>query len=323
MNRSTQMVAACLPRAKSVPLAVDITVYPNTDAGGWYFEPVLTELLPHSKRWGHLAINFDLGCSNLPLQDDFLDKSTVEKLRHLDASLLEELCIQNDEWDGAGRCRWDWSHWSTPKLRHIETIFYFPRSLPGLANVSSLVFMLPVEFLSLSGILLEISRMDNLQDFTFALCCGEEMDGERIELFERIEFPRVQRLHISTELNSPFEDRTPAVKRSLFSSLFFPCATYLHLEFLASIYADQGQWEDDGPHDFHFNKEISRVLRHVDQFSRVRDFHLRILTPLEDHHDVNQGFTKLSIPLDMLPNVKHFTLESNTRARHRGTGQSR
>ncbi len=126
MNRSTQMVAACLPRAKSVPLAVDITVYPNTDAGGWYFEPVLTELLPHSKRWGHLAINFDLGCSNLPLQDDFLDKSTVEKLRHLDASLLEELCIQNDEWDGAGRCHWDWSHWKHPQTPTYRDHFLFP-----------------------------------------------------------------------------------------------------------------------------------------------------------------------------------------------------
>jgi len=328
MGRSRSVNAACLRRVKGVPVAVIVVVYPDDRrANGWYFEPILAELLPHSERWGQLGIKFDLLHSERHFREDFMDKAMVQKLRHLNAPLLEKLWISNDDWAGGGVAHcdwslWDWSHWSTPKLRHIETHNFFPRSLPGLANVSSLTLGHRVDSSSLSGILKEITRMDSLQDFTLNLCSCEETDVERIELFERMEFPRVQRLHILTELHFPFEDRTPAMKRSLFSSLFFPCAVYLHLELGASKYADQDDWGKGETYDFdfieetydlHFNKEIHRIFRHVGQFSQVNDFHLKIDAPLGDHHDFNQGFTKLSIPLNMLPNVSYFTLESNTR----------
>ncbi len=148
--------------------------------------------------------------------------------------------------------------------------------------------------------------MDNLRDLSFHLCSSEGMVGEGCELVERMEFPGIQRLHIKAELHFPFDDRTPAFKRTLFSALSFPDAVHLHLEMYASIDEDHHQCEEGDAYFSCFNEETPRIFRNVGQFPQVEDFHLEINNHNEDR------YTIFSIPLNMLPNVKHFTLESNT-----------
>ncbi len=93
MNRSAGMIATCVPRAKDVPLTVDITVnpVPTGVATRWCLEPVLAELLKNVSRWGHLGIDIRLNSS----QPHQIGESTIQQLRKLDAPLLVELCIQN------------------------------------------------------------------------------------------------------------------------------------------------------------------------------------------------------------------------------------
>lgn len=311
INRSSKMAVACLPRARSVPLIVNITVCPDENTGGWSFDPFINHILPCAKRWGQLIVVYDF----LTRDDLDLNKATYQKLRQLDAPLLEELQIANDSWDISGTCDWDWSQWNTPKLRRVEAVFCFPSHLPGLASVISLELTLHADHVSISGILAEISRMDHLLDFTFTLL-SSEMDVEPIEVPVKMIFSSVQRLHITTELHFPEENPNPAIKSALFSSLFFPSVVKLHLKLLDydhDKYLHDPGWEDsDALINSYFNNEIARIFRHVEQFPRVSEFHLRVHPALSSYRGSVGGVIYLSVPLDMLPGLKHFTLVSDT-----------
>lgn len=127
INRSSKMAVDCLPRARSVPLMVHITVCPNESTGGWYLEPILKHLLPCAKRWSQLSIVYDF----MSRKDIDSNKATYQRLRQLHAPLLEELHVTNDSWDIEGRCQWDWSQWNTPKLRRVLFPFSSSWTLHG------------------------------------------------------------------------------------------------------------------------------------------------------------------------------------------------
>ncbi len=157
-------------------------------------------------------------------------------MRHLDAPLLEELHIDSDDFEDTLRPHWDWTQWNTPKLRRIEAVYLFPRSLPGLANVTSIDLTLRVHDKSMSGILEEISKMVHLQDLSlgFTNC----VYNEDAVPYEKLEFPYVQRLESRPTSTFELRDSTPAVKRSLFSSLFFPGVVRLKLRITGSDFSE-------------------------------------------------------------------------------------
>lgn len=310
MTESGEMVAACLPRTKGVPLLVDLMFYQNHHTKDWFFEPFLTEILPHSKRWRHLGIVIDsaYGGEDIPL--DVLTNLKGQKLPNLDAPRLEELCIDNSDYHIDGGIdapeSWDWSQCNAPNLRRIKTIFCFPRSLPGLSNVTNVDLAFRIDDASMFGTLKELSRMDHLQELALDLCSCKDIDEVRTELHERLEFLHVHHLQIRTELHLPYDDGTSALKRALFSSLFFPSAVKLELDLKGSKCTGETYLLEQC---LHFSKEVICIFRHIDQFPRLDDFRLKIGASLEGKVRV---YTDTSIPLNMLASLKHFTLQSNT-----------
>ncbi len=308
MSKSRRMVAACLPRTKGLPLSVDLMFHRHYFSMDWFFEPVLTEILPHSKRWRHLSIIVDSASSaaNIPLED--VRNLKGQKLGYLDAPILEELLIDNSDYHSNNIDApesWDWSQCNTPNLRRIKTIFCFPRSLPGLANVTNVDVAIRIDDASIFGTLKELSRLEHLRDLALELRSCEDTNNIGIERFEKMEFTRVQHLEIRTDLELHFDFGTLATKCSLFSSLFFPCAVHLQLELSSFEYLDAIGWME---RHMYFNKEVITIFRHIDQFPRVDNFRLKIYSPLRNDYET---YTELSIPLNMLASLKHFTLQTN------------
>lgn len=125
-----------------------------------------------------------------------------------------------------------------------------------------------------------------------------------------------QAFSITIELHFPFDDRSPALKRALFSSLFFPSVVKLNLELMDHDHEvdDDPVWEGDVEMKYsYFNKEIPRIFRHIEQFPRVSKFHLKVRSAFSSHRGIMSGETFISIPLNMLPDLKRFTLESDAR----------
>lgn len=156
--------------------------------------------------------------------------------------------------------------------------------------------------------------MEHLQDFTLDLRSDKVIDHETIDVHERMHFPHVRRLRLKTELHLPYEDRSAALKRALFSSLFFPGVVDLRVEMLGydpfSWDSDESDSEFQDPAlDFYFNKEIHRIFRHVDQFPHVNTFLIKLGVEHRGDGDSRRDAV-LCVPLNMLFNLKHFTLES-------------
>ncbi len=322
MNTSSEMVASCAPRAKGVSLSVNFSVDTRADRDGWVFQPVLAELLTHAKRWGRLSMAFRPSSRDVLLQFEERNELNGQNLRHLEAPLLEELYIDGGDFDGAPRPYWDWTQWNTPKLRRIEAIYHFPRSLPGLVNVTSIDLTLRVHDDSMSGILGEISKLDHLQDL--ALCFTRCVYDENAVPHVKLEFPHVKRLEIKTELHIRIEDSTPAAKRSLFSSLFFPGVVHLKLSITGADFTEElleSEMLDKRIYNYYFNKEIARILIHDDQYPRVDDFHLKIRSPFGDHHDSEHGFNKALLSAQQTLQCKAFHVVVQYETGHRGAGR--
>ncbi len=254
------MVASCLPRANGLPLTVNLTVHRKANEGDWLFDPVLAEVLPHSKRWHHLHMALDYGRRDVQVDGS----NNGQELRCLDALLLRELHIEGCSFNGSGDWpQWDWTRWNTPNLRHLTTDYYFPHALPGLATVTRLRVSLCINDDSTSRIFKEISRMVHLLDLALSFS-NDSDDTTDIVLHEKMEFPSVQRLVIENHLHIPDEYRNPALKRSLFSSLFFPHVIDLRVELYGNASLDD---MERSMRNLYFNKEVIRLFRHVDQFS--------------------------------------------------------
>lgn len=306
MNSSLQMVSACLPRTNGLPLSIDLTIDDNLRTHALAFPPVLTELLPVTKQWGRLRLTFFTLFTDKRQSDR--DRRMFYTMHLVDAPLLEKLSIRYDDFLSDRSPHWNWSHWNTPNLRHVTAVSYFPFSLPGLSNVATLDLTVPIDNNQMSDMLKAISRMNNLRKFILHLL--NEEDPGRFVLHERMEFPQIRHLILRTSLYFPIQVNSRALERSIFSSLFFPGLIQLDLRLLGNYLRDASGL----PHtqEFHFNKGITRIFRHIDQFPRVESFHLDVLSSIDDHHD-SDARSELCFPLNMLPSVKHFSLRSNTR----------
>ncbi|KLO15323.1 hypothetical protein SCHPADRAFT_995932 [Schizopora paradoxa] len=307
---SSKMAASCLPRTNGLPLSVSLETFDVGD--GWSFEPLISEVLPFLHRWKSVNIVLDPFSSQIPKE-----RLVKEHELHLfdDATSLSHMEIRTDPW--FSDIEWsprDWSHWITPNLQSLTAEYYFPHSLPGLANLTQLQLSLRINDSSIANILIEVSKMVHLQDLTLSLETASEMDDTMV-LYVKREFPRVRRLKIELKQNLPNDQFSSALVRSLFSSLYFPTADELIVELSgndALFVINDGEWEERWMNNCYFNKDIYRLFRHFEQFPKVSSFRLKVVSAFGNYHD-DKGWTELCIPLDMLPNVKHFTLESNTR----------
>ncbi|KLO04813.1 hypothetical protein SCHPADRAFT_1003189 [Schizopora paradoxa] len=309
MSSCGEMVEACFPRTKGLPLKVHLNISYCTDSEERYFDPVLAELLPLAKYWGRL----DIIISHIEEDERSFKNTTGETLRQLDAPLLNELNIKAVPFPEFQNFNLDCAQWNSPNLRSVIAFECFPLYLPGLSNVFDLFVMIRVDDEKISEILGEIKRMQNLRYLSLEMS-NTHYPGN-IDVFERFEFPQVERLRIVSELHFRKDDSSPALKRSIFSSLFFPGAKQLVLEIKGGDYMDyesETDWDENYTRDYLFNTEINRIFRHVDQFPRVKIFAFNILSPRGVHRNSVMR-SEAYIPLNMLPSVKHLRLNSNMR----------
>ncbi len=202
------------------------------------------------------------------------------------------------------------AHWNVPNLRHLTTIHYFPLSLPGLENVTTLEVTLVLHQINFSDLLSDLSKMRNLEDFTLKLVRFSGPLFQPVVIFQRTELPNVRRLKIETAFSCAFYSPSRPLMRSIFSSLFFPGTVDLHVRFSGKMCrrAPGPDFESD------LRGEVMCIFRHVEQFPRVERFRLETYGhfPYEASHDGDDWtWPQLLLPLDMLPNAKHVILQSN------------
>ncbi|KLO08089.1 hypothetical protein SCHPADRAFT_1001190 [Schizopora paradoxa] len=313
MNSSRKMAAACLPRTKGLPLSVNLTIEVHDEKNEQTFEPILSELLPVREFWGRLHLNFNSTYSYKSHWRCEYDTLIKHMLYRMDAPMLQELSIEYKDYTYYRRrqLNWDWSQWKTPNLRRLEVKSYFPFSLPGLVNITSLDLSISVDDSQMARILKEISEISNLQDLAVELLNAKNYP---FLVLEKLEFPRVQRLKIKTTLKLEATDGIMAIKRSIFSSLFFPNAIEIQLQIEGcDDKSGPGSYhEAEGAFILHFNKEICCIFRHIHQFPRLERLYLEI-SPWDDSERDCKVHAKLALPLNMLPNLKDLTLRCNTR----------
>ncbi|KLO08063.1 hypothetical protein SCHPADRAFT_894144 [Schizopora paradoxa] len=312
MDSSREMVKSCFPRTRGLPLNVYLSVYCFAMPDECRFDLVLTELLPLAKHWGALRMYFN----SLTTGDERRHRSLsglMMSRASVDAPILKHLTLQGEHHSDVPVTTvpaFNWSQWNCPQLRKLDAEHYFPLNLPGLSNVSTLSLTLRVNNPKISEILAQIAGMKNMTDLALEL--SNTFYESEIIVFERFEVPQVRRLRITTTLHFLNYDISPALKRSIFSSLFFPGAEELYLKINGGDYTDYERFLDDTwTRDYFFNKEVNRIFRHVEQFPLVHHFHFRIRTPFGDHHD-SEGYSNVTIPFNMLPSLKHFILNVNT-----------
>lgn len=120
-------------------------------------------------------------------------------------------------------------------------------------------------------------------------------------------FRNVQRLEVDLEQHLPINLTTPALTRALFSSMYFPEATGLVVNFKGTVYVLDCSSEHQKSNTFYCYQAVSRIFRHVDRFPRVSKLHLKI----ESAFGESDAHAELSIPLSMLPSLQPLTLESD------------
>ncbi len=112
---------------------------------------------------------------------------------------------------------------------------YFPLSLPNLANVTTLDITLKPTQIDFTDVLKDLSRMRVLDDFTLKLdSCSWNGRPNAIPQYEKTELTSVRRLRIDTECDFASGSES-LLKKSLFSSLFFPGVVDLRVRFSGEV----------------------------------------------------------------------------------------
>ncbi|KLO18208.1 hypothetical protein SCHPADRAFT_993810 [Schizopora paradoxa] len=307
-----ETVKLCLLRTRGSPLTVLLNVTCFFSPIEFRFDPALTELILHSNHWKSLIVSYrwvyddDKGTRRIPLL-------TSEPWHHtlIDTPLLEELTIsQEKEFSGLAHA-FDWSNWICPKLRELNLINDFPTHLPGLSQISTLSLRLAIDDEKIYHIFSEISRMQNLQDLALELTSIPY--DEDIIVYDPFKISQVRRLRITTTVHFSEKDFSPVLKRSIFSSLFFPGVDNLVVEMKGDNVLGYDAIWDDGYHPnrkFYFNKEINRIFRHINQFPLVESLRLDISSQYSYREDPDLRL-EVYIPLNMLPSLKRVELKSN------------
>ncbi len=333
ISRSDEMAALCLSRSGDLHLDVELIVefIPGAEPHELLFDQLLLEALPHSQRWSRLSVQFvSNSWDDVPVNSTPTSGSDIRQaFRGVDAPLLNSLCIWNDNsldldslqiWnddslDSIYRRYDEFAQWNTPNLRHLTTMHYFPLSLPSLANVTTLDITLILNQINFAHLLKDLSKMCSLDDFSLTLdCCMQPfMEPGEVRSYERTELPSVRRLKIETEFEYLLHSHSRPIKRSIFSSLFFPGAIDLHVR-LSGVLFQSDPSPDNLPEFLNLNKrEVMCIFRHVEQFPRVERFCLEISARYSDDDFRGGEWITLKVvpPLHMLPSVKHFILQSN------------
>ncbi len=227
--------------------------------------------------------------------------------------LLNSLYIRNDKTANYGYTKFgEFTHWNTPNLRRLTTENYFPLSLPGLANVTTLEINLLIFEIDFAVLLKELSRMRYLAYFTLKLDHYRSTSVEPIDtqLFERMELPSIRHLRVEIRCDKVHGS---LLKPPLLSTLFFPGVVDLRVRLWGDVSKDYPE-ADDATLDL--DEELVRTFRSIEQFPSVECFHLElhgdcIYADIVEQIESQRGFIELVIPLNMLPSIKHFTLRSN------------
>ncbi len=324
ISRSGEMAASCMLRSKEVPLDVELTVAfgPGADEQELHFEQLLRVVVPHSSRWRNLDIQFvsnsrdDDTVNRTPLDDSDFHQIFYE----VDAPLLESLHIRNNKPENTlYRNSADFAYWNTPNLRSVTTVHYFPISLYGLENVTTLDITLILNQFNFADLLNDLSWMKNLEDLRLKLeHCSELFPvvapGD-LRPYGWTELPSVRRLRIETEFKDESSSASSLRKFYLFTALCFPGVVDLYVK--VSGILDEKDDDLDHNTNLHLEGEIIRILWNPERFPCVESFRLEVCGICNDDSNTREWFESqegsitLVIPINLLPSLKFFTLHSN------------
>ncbi|KLO18201.1 hypothetical protein SCHPADRAFT_925357 [Schizopora paradoxa] len=313
---SPELDLLCLSRSKDSPLdvalALDFTLAADVDPLVYemIFEKSLANILPHSERWRSLDIQF----VSKPRVDHTVnnDSQLRQSFFEADVRKLESLRLRNkiNGPEPIFKGYHEFHHWVTPNLRHLTSVHFFPLSLPDLTNLTSLDITLYPGQIDLVDIHKELSRMKVLE--SFALNLGIEprtrSNASQQQSFNKLELARVRTVKI--EMGS--QGCASIEKLELFfSSLFFPEATSLHVKL--SGFVERMRYADDMEATLFLCSEVGCIFQHSAQYPRVERFRLEAigLNIGPAYIDARQSSIMFTIPLLLLPSLKHFTLRSN------------
>ncbi|KLO18186.1 hypothetical protein SCHPADRAFT_936448 [Schizopora paradoxa] len=303
----TDLLSLLRSRDKLLDVAIVVDIASGEEL---MFEQSSSDALPHSKRWRSLDVQYVAKCRN-SRQIFKWNPKTRQAFQELDLRSLESLRITNtNDADNMFKEYREFQHWNSPNLRHLVSMHYFPLSLPGLANLTSLDVTLKPGHVSLADFLRDLSRMKYLEYFALKLEGDESSVGWQ-ERFKKVEFPRVRRLKIEMESQSP---HWADVLKVFFASMSFSYTVDLDVKLVGEVIRLYS--EDDEP-VLALSGEVESIFRHDMQFPIVERFCLEVnglnigaantLRSME----AQLGTISLPVPLSLLPNVKHFTLRSN------------
>lgn len=331
ISGSSDINLLCLSRSKDAQLDVvtEIALTSVGDRDELVFEQSLTDALPHSERWKTLDIQY---VYKQPRHDDQIPGRNLrirQSFRKIDVRSLVSLHIRNiknpkrtlyGDPERTVKDYHEFQHWDAPNLRHLTSVYYFPLSLPGLVNVTSLDVTLKPGQINMINFHQDLSRMKNLESLALKLdgvivsASYEYVD--QLESFGNVgevEFQRVRRLEI--EMNSQGSGWINIFK-AFFSSMSFPSAVDLHIKVGGRLTVAYSEIDLDEAF-LTLSSEVESIIQHEEQFPRVERFYLEAnglnISDADDGHSVkdHRSFIRLSAPLGLLPNLKHFTLCSN------------
>ncbi len=206
----------------------------------------------------------------------------------------------------------EFTHWNTPNLRRLTTENYFPLSLPGLANVTTLEINLLIFEIDFAVLLKELSRMRYLAGLHVE--AGPPQESFRLNLLilscsRGWTLPSIRHLRVEIRCDKVHGS---LLKPPLLSTLFFPGVVDLRVRLWGDVSKDYPE-ADDATLDL--DEELVRTFRSIEQFPSVECFHLElhgdcIYADIVEQIESQRGFIELVIPLNMLPSIKHFTLRS-------------
>ncbi|KLO04812.1 hypothetical protein SCHPADRAFT_1003188 [Schizopora paradoxa] len=303
LGMSREMVKTCFPRTKGLPLSVTLNAH-LYHASDCTVDLAAEELLPLSEYWGDLTLSFSVRCD-----DGKPKRPTGQSLNRINAPFLKTLRIYAAEPIIEVIPLRDWSQWNCPRLHHVIALDYFPLHLPGLSNVSVLDLVLHVEDKNMAKILDQLVMMKNLQYLELEFV--NLVNSYEFVVFDRHDFLQIKDLKLTTEVHIRVDNPSPGIKRSIFSSMFFPAAVRLDLTLKVDSMEYESYRDIRDTHKYYFNEEINRLLRHADQFPLVEEFSLEIVTP-SDEERYSEDRSEIYVPLNMLPSLKRFTLNCNS-----------
>ncbi|KLO18196.1 hypothetical protein SCHPADRAFT_925352 [Schizopora paradoxa] len=315
----------CLSRSKDALLdvATEVALTSISDRDELVFEQSLIDALPHSIRWKSLVIQFTFKKLRSRIPNGSAEIRQV--FRTMDVRSLEALRVKNnknpkralyDNPDSTFKDYHEFQHWNAPNLRNLTTVHYFPISLQGLVNLTSLNVTLDPGQINLIEVRKDLSRMHALESFSLKL----EMATQRRDYatppgsFEQVEFPSVRRLKIGVDITTQWsESRLTDFLKSFFSSLSFPGAVDFHLT-LGAIVTNL-----TSEASVFLSEELESIIQHNTQFPNVNRFCLEanylpvgLAAPDSLYSKrAQQAPIFFDFPLALLPTVKHFSFYSN------------